>query len=262
MHGFATVLVSMHDVGWCYDVINLLSPLVHSVWIERCMLCTESFLRTDPLKHSMEAASTSHTCEKPCFACYFCHTCHLVLGDTGLTGCVMSCPLPHDPLQEVKAAAGSFFQRLQPLVSEADGATLASLVSSCKDLQLYSKTLLQACLARAEILLEQQLQGFVSQQAGFSGRRLGVLLHSLAVLGLKPSTNWLRLAVTAAGEYLFFLWRCSELGYLRSRIVVQRHVLMCRLKADPAQLQHSSRISPYSTCWHVASRRCSKRAQV
>jgi len=108
-------------------------------------------------------------------------------------------PIAADSLQEVKAAAGSLFKRLQPLVAEADGATLASLASSCKDLQLYSKTLLQACLARAELLLEQQLRGFVSPQAGFSGRRLGVLLHSLAVLGLKPSTNWLRLAVTAAG---------------------------------------------------------------
>lgn len=92
------------------------------------------------------------------------------------------------------------FELLQPLVSAADAATISSLVSSCKDLRLYSKTLVQACLARARTLMEQQLRGLVGVQAGFSGRRLGVLLHSLAVLGLKPSDSWLRLAVTAAGE--------------------------------------------------------------
>jgi hypothetical protein len=101
--------------------------------------------------------------------------------------------------QEVKAAADSFFQLLLPLVSEAEAATLSSIINSSKDLQLYSKTLVQACLARAKGLLEQQLQGFVDAEAGFSGRRLGVLLHGLAALGLRPSEEFLRLAVTVAG---------------------------------------------------------------
>lgn len=84
-------------------------------------------------------------------------------------------------------------------MSSADGATLSSIVHSCKDLQLYSKTLLQACLAGAKQLLEQQLRGYVDAEGGFSGRRLGVMLHGLAVLGLRPTDDWLRLAVTAAG---------------------------------------------------------------
>jgi hypothetical protein len=106
----------------------------------------------------------------------------------------------------VKAAAGSFFQLLLPLVSDAEAATLSSIINSIKDLQLYSKTLVQACLARAKGLLEQQLQGFVDEQAGFSGRRLGVLLHGLAALGLRPSEDFLRLAVTVAGVWGLDVW--------------------------------------------------------
>jgi hypothetical protein len=103
------------------------------------------------------------------------------------------------PLQAVRSTAGQLFSLLQPLVSSADGATLASITHSCKDLALYSKTLLTACLARAKTLLQQQQQGG-DGGVGFSGRRLGVMMHGLAVLGLRPSDDWLRLAVTVAGE--------------------------------------------------------------
>lgn len=110
------------------------------------------------------------------------------------------------PVQEVEAAAGRLFQQMQPLVRAADAAVLASITSSCRDLRLYSKTLLQACLARAQTLMEAQLQGLADvddgdqgEASGFNSRRLGVLLHSLAVLGLRPSDGWLRLAVAAAG---------------------------------------------------------------
>jgi hypothetical protein len=100
----------------------------------------------------------------------------------------------------VEALAGRLFQQLQPLVAAADAAVLASIVSCCTDLQLYSKTLVQACLTRAQVLLQQQLQGRrLPESAAFNGRRLGVLLHSLAVLGLRPSDGWLQLAVTTAG---------------------------------------------------------------
>jgi hypothetical protein len=81
-------------------------------------------------------------------------------------------------------------------MSTADAASLSSLISSCKELGLYSENMLSAALARAKSLLQQQLQGGGS---GFSARQLGVVLHSLAVLGLKPSDGWLRLAVMAAG---------------------------------------------------------------
>jgi hypothetical protein len=77
----------------------------------------------------------------------------------------------------------------------ADAAGLTSLISSCRELRLYSESLLSAALARAKALLQQQLHG----AAGFTARQLGVVLHSLAVLGLKPSDAWLRLAVTTAG---------------------------------------------------------------
>lgn len=63
--------------------------------------------------------------------------------------------------------------------------------------------MVSAALARANTLLQQQLRGYQGTEEGyFSARQLGVLLHSLAVLGLKPSDAWLRLAVAAAGEHL------------------------------------------------------------
>jgi hypothetical protein len=80
----------------------------------------------------------------------------------------------------------------------ADAASLSSLISSCKELRLYSENLLSAALARAKALLQAQLQG----SPGFSARQLGVVLHSLAVLGLKPSDGWLRLAVVTAGGWM------------------------------------------------------------
>lgn len=104
-----------------------------------------------------------------------------------------------DCLQEVESAAGLIFQLYQLRINSADASALTSIISSCKDLKLYSRTLLSAVLARAKTLLQQQLQGFEGNGEGFSGRQLGVLLHSLAVLGLKPGDAWLRLAVVAAG---------------------------------------------------------------
>lgn len=103
-------------------------------------------------------------------------------------------------LQDVEAVAGVIFQLYQQRITSADASALTSIISSCKDLKLYSKTLLSAVLARAKTLLQQQLQGFSGDEEGFSGRQLGVLMHSLAVLGLKPGDAWLRLAVVVAGK--------------------------------------------------------------
>jgi hypothetical protein len=87
-------------------------------------------------------------------------------------------------------------------MSTADAASLSSLISSCKELRLYSENLLSAALARAKALLQAQLQGGPGFSAGLSARQLGVVLHSLAVMGLKPSDGWLRLAVVTAGGWL------------------------------------------------------------
>jgi hypothetical protein len=105
----------------------------------------------------------------------------------------------------VTALAGRLFQQLQGVVGSpgSDGAALSSIIASCADLRLYSTAVVQACLARSQQLLQRQLQqpgrGGEAAAAGLSGRQLGVLLHGLAVLGLRPSDSWLRLAVTAAG---------------------------------------------------------------
>jgi hypothetical protein len=103
-------------------------------------------------------------------------------------------------VQEVEAVASRLFQLSTARMSTADAASLSSLISSCSELRLYSENMLSAALARAKSLLQQQLQG---GPGGFTARQLGVVLHSLAVLGLKPSDGWLRLAVMTAGGWGF-----------------------------------------------------------
>jgi hypothetical protein len=130
-----------------------------------------------------------------------------------LRWCCLHRITPPTTTQEVEAVASRLFQLSQARLSSADAASLSSLVSSCKELRLYSENLLSAALARAKVLLQAQLQGGPGLSAGFSARQLGVVLHSLAVLGLKPSDGWLRLAVMTAGGWLQRVVLCARCAW-------------------------------------------------
>ena len=123
-------------------------------------------------------------------------------------------------LQEIESAATLIFRLFERNADSADPSALTSIISSCRELKLYSKTLASAVLARSKTLMQQQLQqrslGAGDQRAGFSGRQLGVLLHSLAVLGLKPNEGWLGVALATAGAQGYLLQVCKDIAVFLS----------------------------------------------
>jgi len=88
--------------------------------------------------------------------------------------------------------ASQLFTAARPLLASADPAALASILSSCSLLQLYSQPLMSSCLLRCRELTQQQLLGLpAGASQSFTARQLSIVLHSLAVLGLRPSDGWL-----------------------------------------------------------------------
>lgn len=100
----------------------------------------------------------------------------------------------------MESLAGGLFAAATPLLAAAsdaaDAATLASLLGSCAELGLYSSSMVSTCLERCRAIMLRQLAAGPAAAArggvgGFSPRQLSSLLHSLAVLGLRPSDEWL-----------------------------------------------------------------------
>lgn len=106
--------------------------------------------------------------------------------------------------QEVEALAGQLFAASTPLLAAADAnaATLSSLLGSCAELGLYSSSVVSACVERCRAIMQRQVAaGPAAARAagGFSPRQLSGLLHSLAVLGLRPSDEWLSVLLRLSG---------------------------------------------------------------
>jgi hypothetical protein len=99
----------------------------------------------------------------------------------------------------VRQLTQGIFNSAMTTAAAANPAAITLLLTASADLGLYSQQLLEALLARAGALLQQQVAQEVQEEQGFSGRQLGLLLHSLARLGLRPASGWLKVALAAAG---------------------------------------------------------------
>eukprot|EP00775_Hariotina_reticulata_P006967 gene6967-7181_t len=126
--------------------------------------------------------------------------------------------------EEVMECASQLFAAARPLMRTADPAALASILSSCSQLQLYSHSLATSCLSRCRQLSRRQLMGHAGGPSQcFSARQLSIVLHSLAVLGLRPSDGWLA-DMLQLSLLLLPAFSLNDLERLTSALVVMRVV--------------------------------------